>query len=151
MTIDERDLKPLGLARDYYELHELLRARVAELGIKLDSVDDAGMLPDGQASKLLALVPRKSVLGALTLGSILQALGLALVVVADPKAVAYAERKWERRGPSAVRAPAIRPASIREALSLAYVRKCLSAEELARAEALGQASTGPEGDPRPRA
>lgn len=59
MVIEDRELKPLGVATDYPSLHAALRARVAELGIKLSSIDEAGLLPDAQSSKLLSQVPRR--------------------------------------------------------------------------------------------
>lgn len=69
----------LATVRDYDQLHRAVRERVDELGVSRETIDRVSGLPDGYASKLLAPVPIKG-LGRQSLGPMLQALGLVLVV-----------------------------------------------------------------------
>jgi hypothetical protein len=79
--------KPLAVARDYDELLAALRTRVEELRISRAGLDEAmKTLPDGYAGKILAPFPVRS-LGRVSLGPIIQALGLAIVLVEDEKAL----------------------------------------------------------------
>jgi hypothetical protein len=136
LTLEDRELVPLAICADYEGLHAALRERVAQLAVRLDSVDDAALVADRQTSKLLSLVPKKSVLGALTLGSILQALGVCIVIAEDRRSRAYMEAKLAdgtlaRRNQKFVgggRGP--RPTTLRECMALSYVRKALEAEGL---------------------
>jgi hypothetical protein len=79
--------KQLAICRSYQELITALRARVVELGTTGESVDDVAGLPQRYTAKLLAPIPIKT-LGKISLGPLLGALGLALVVVEDREALA---------------------------------------------------------------
>lgn len=78
----------VGIARSYDELIDALRARAEQLRISRSSLDEImKTLPDGYASKLLGPVPVRS-LGRVSLGPMIAALGLAIVLVEDEKAMA---------------------------------------------------------------
>jgi hypothetical protein len=79
-------IRQLGVARSYDELHQILRARKDELNVSCITLDEAAGFTPGHASKLLAPRPLKR-LGPLTLGLMLQALGLQLIVVEDAEAL----------------------------------------------------------------
>jgi hypothetical protein len=72
----------LARAATYGELTAALRARLVELNINLATLDDVSGLPDRYAQKLLADPPIKS-LGLASVGPVLGALGLRLVVEED--------------------------------------------------------------------
>ncbi len=73
----------LAEAADYVSLLDAFRARAAELGITRLEIDEIGGLTSGRASKLLAPIPIKG-FGRTSLGPLLGALALKLVVVEDP-------------------------------------------------------------------
>jgi hypothetical protein len=80
--------RPLAICRAYDELIDALRARAEELRVSRESLDEImKTLPDGYASKLLAPVLVKF-LGRISLGPMIQALGLAIVLVEDEAAMA---------------------------------------------------------------
>jgi hypothetical protein len=74
---------PLAICHDYNQLLEAIRARRDALGITHHTIDAVSGVADGYASKLLCDPPLKH-LGAASLGCILGALGLQLVVTEDP-------------------------------------------------------------------
>jgi hypothetical protein len=117
-------LKPLGVARDYPGFHALLRARVAELGITLDSIDESGLLPDKFASKALGVVPARHVIGPVLMGSVLEALGIVVVICECPRARAKASRRWQQRQEKYV---APRRRTFQEFMLNVHVRKLLAA------------------------
>jgi hypothetical protein len=78
--------RQLGVCHDYNGLHLILRERADELNVSRTTLDEAAGLTAGHASKLLAPRPLKK-LGNLTLGLLLQTMGLKLVVVEDPEAL----------------------------------------------------------------
>lgn len=77
----------IAVVRNYQEFMDALRARADELGMTRLDIDDRAGLQDGYASKLLAPVPIKSV-GPVSLGPVLGAMGLMIVVVEDAEALA---------------------------------------------------------------
>lgn len=86
----------LGEATDYQELVDLLRAWVHELGTTFEAIDDRAGLTTRHVSKLLAPVPLKGI-GRASLGPLLGALGLKLIVAVDEAAFALNERLLDRR------------------------------------------------------
>jgi hypothetical protein len=86
VTIANDTPRQLGVARDYHELHQLLRNRADELNVSRSTLDSAGLLADGHASKILSPGKQK-ILGPVTTGLILQVLGLQLLVVEDLEAL----------------------------------------------------------------
>lgn len=67
---------------DYDGLVSAIRARAEELNISRNTIDDVAGLTPGYASKLLAAVPLKKI-GAVSLGPLLGALGMRIVLVED--------------------------------------------------------------------
>lgn len=89
-------MQPLAIIRGYDDLHAALRARAEELLLSRQTVDEVAGLTAGYAAKLLAPKPMK-ILGPMSFGSLLGALGLKLVVVEDAEAMAkYAHNRVER-------------------------------------------------------
>lgn len=82
--------------RSMPELVQALRDRRDELNISHETIDSIAGLQSGYTSKLLAPKPIKN-LGPMSFGSILGALGLAVVVVPDPQAEAKVGDRWEPR------------------------------------------------------
>ena len=78
--------RQLGICQDYDGLHRILRDRAEELNVSRTTLDEAAGFTPGHASKLLAPRPLKK-LGAVTLGLMLQVMGLKLVVVEDVEAL----------------------------------------------------------------
>ena len=97
----EIDGKIIGRATDYDSLVALLRQRFDSLQTTFEALDHASGLHSNYSNKLLGSVPVKS-LGRVSLGPILQSLGLAILVVEDPAALARVRnRLTRRRRPSA--------------------------------------------------
>jgi hypothetical protein len=89
--------------RTYEELREAVCARVNQLNISRRNLDEVAGLTDGHSGKLLAPGEIKKHFGMLTLGLMLQACGLRLLVVDDRDALAKAERKFVERKINQVR------------------------------------------------
>ena len=82
--------------RSMPELVEALRMRRDELNISHETIDSIAGLQSGYTSKLLAPKPIKN-LGPMSFGSILGALGLAVVVVPDPEMIVKIGKHWIKR------------------------------------------------------
>lgn len=82
--------------RSMPELLNAIRARRDELNISHETIDGIAGLQSGYTSKLLAPTPIKN-LGPMSFGSLLGALGLAVVVVEDPQAIVRVEKHWQKR------------------------------------------------------
>jgi hypothetical protein len=78
------------------DLVAAIRARRDELNISHELIDDIAGLQSGYTSKLLAPVPGKN-LGYMSLGAIMGALGIGLVVVEDSARRALVEGRWRQR------------------------------------------------------
>lgn len=78
--------RPLAEVRDYYGLFMALRARAEQVGASRLALDDLAGLQPGYSGKLLGPGQVKK-LGPLSLGALLQALGLKLIVMEDSQAV----------------------------------------------------------------
>jgi len=95
--------------RSMPELLDALRARRDELNISHETIDNIAGLQSGYTSKLLAPTPIKN-LGAMSMGALLGALGMALVAVPDPDAVAQVQTRWQKRKrPQKLPSPSISP------------------------------------------
>jgi hypothetical protein len=73
--------------RDYAQLVRAIRTWIAELGTAGETIDDVAGLPLRYTMKLLAPVPVKGI-GRTSLGPLLGALGLKLVVAVDHEVLA---------------------------------------------------------------
>ncbi len=84
--------RQIATVRDYDGLIEALRARALEIGATREAIDEVGGLQKGYAAKVLAPSAVKG-LGRMSMGPVLGALGLMLVVVEDVAAMAkYSSR-----------------------------------------------------------
>ena len=87
------------LVHDMAGLLDIARARRDELNISHETIDALAGFPAGYASKILAPVPIRGI-GYGSLGDLLGALGLALIVVEDLAAAERVRRRWlPRRRP----------------------------------------------------
>lgn len=86
----------IATVRDYDGLVAALRARVAELNIAGETVDRIAGLPDRYTSKLFAPIPIKG-MGRVSLGPMLGALGLKIIVVEDAEAMAKVAARLQRK------------------------------------------------------
>jgi hypothetical protein len=77
----------LAECRDYAQLVRAIRTWIAELGTAGETIDDVAGLPLRYTMKLLAPVPVKGI-GRTSLGPLLGALGLKLVVAVDHEVLA---------------------------------------------------------------
>jgi hypothetical protein len=74
-------------------LLDVIRARRDELNISHELIDDLAGFPAGYTGKLLAPIPVRGI-SHMSLGGILGALGLGLVVIEDPGQRAKVEGRW---------------------------------------------------------
>jgi hypothetical protein len=77
----------IGTAHSYDELIDAFRKRCDEFGATRESIDHLAGLPAGYCSKVFAHKPVKG-FGRVSLGPLLGALGLKLVIVEDAEALA---------------------------------------------------------------
>jgi hypothetical protein len=102
----EEPPRQLAVVRQYDDLIEALRRRCVELQIPFEVVDEVAGMPDRYVSKLLCPRPLKGI-GRIS-WNVLAALGLQVIVVEDPQALAKArchpawrERKYATPRPAA--------------------------------------------------
>lgn len=95
----------LAIVTDYPGLHAALRARAEQLGVSRETLDDLAGLTNGHTAKLLSPQPFK-VLGPMSMGALLGALGLKLVVIEDAEQIARIKKhtRYAPRFEGAVRA-----------------------------------------------
>ena len=86
--------QPLGICRTSDDLRAVMRRRVAELNISLDTLDHIAGLPTRYCSKVLRVQPTRG-FGQFSLDGLLGALGLMLIVVEDAEALARVQRRLE--------------------------------------------------------
>lgn len=86
----------LGTARSYADLQPILRARADALGLSRVELDRIAGVPAGYSSKVLAEVPLRQ-LGPDTLGPMVGALAVKLIVVEDPEALAKHTARGDKR------------------------------------------------------
>lgn len=78
------------------ELVEAIRRRRDELNISHETIDTIAGLQSGYTSKLLGPLQLKG-FSHMSLGAVLGALGIGLVVIEDPEAVAKVCNRWQKR------------------------------------------------------
>lgn len=86
----------LGEATDYASLREGLRARARAIGISRLELDHVARLSDGHSGGLLGENSSRT-FGILSLGKILRALGVRILLVEDSEAIARTARLMSRR------------------------------------------------------
>jgi hypothetical protein len=91
-----------AVIKSYEDLICAFRARRDELEISLETLDMLAGLPDRLGSKILNLRHIRR-LGMATLGPVLDALGLKLIVIVDEEALARNRSRMPRRNKSQVR------------------------------------------------
>jgi hypothetical protein len=92
---DARTIGIVTALTGYDGLHAAMRKRAEELNIRREDVDMLGGLTDGHAAKILAAYPIKAI-GRTTLGPMLHALKIKLIVVPDEDVI-WAEQPLGRR------------------------------------------------------
>jgi hypothetical protein len=97
----------LAEIHEFHELVAALKARMHELNITMDTLDAIAGLPCRFSAKILAKKPLKG-LGPISLGAIIGALGLKLIVVEDEEALSLVRsRLTKRKSPPVLDAPSI--------------------------------------------
>ena len=89
-------MSDLGTISSYDDLHAALRRRADELKLSRRTIDDLAGLADGYVEKLLGPSQVKK-LSVRSLGAILAALGVKLVLVEDPLARAAIDLNEPKR------------------------------------------------------
>jgi hypothetical protein len=84
--------RQIATVRTMDELHEVLRRRADELKMSRATIDAISGLQSGYAAKLLAPVPIKMV-GKVSLGPMLETLGLVIIVAEDAGALERIQRR----------------------------------------------------------
>jgi hypothetical protein len=102
--------KQLAVVHDYDELIAAIRARRDELEVTHATLDHVSGLASGHTSKLFCIPPIKR-LGMISLGAMLGSVGLMLVVVEDPAALARVSGRLVKRERPARSGRAIGPAN----------------------------------------
>ena len=104
------------IVNDYQGLIEVCRQRAAELAISRSGIDEVSGLPNGMAGKILGDRQVKKI-GPLTLGPLLQTLGLKMLIIEDDDATAKTlarrtpvQANQQRFGNVSRLAPALLPA-----------------------------------------
>jgi hypothetical protein len=92
----------LGEFRDYNQMLAGLRARITELQLAGETLDEVSGLPKGYASKLTSARPTRRI-GAVSLGPILGVLGIKCLFVEDEDALRRVADRLTRRNSNLVR------------------------------------------------
>jgi len=85
-----------GIASDYDSLIDLVRYRLHEMQTTNLEIDAVSGLHSGYCSKTTAPIPLKS-MGKVSMGPLLQTMGLKLIVVRDDEAFAKIEHRLAKR------------------------------------------------------
>jgi hypothetical protein len=88
--------RPLAIVKEYDDLLDAARARKAQLGITFATLDDVSVVQPGYSAKLLGPVPTKN-FGPMSFSAIMGALGVKLVMVEDPVALAQVRGRLVKR------------------------------------------------------
>ena len=92
----------VGEARSHAEMVRVLRARKKALGLTDMVVDELAGLCGGHTAKVMTGRRRP---GYVSLGALLGAMGLKLLIVEDPEQIARVSARWTPRRRSYVRDP----------------------------------------------
>jgi hypothetical protein len=92
--------EPLAKIADYVELVNALRERAAALNLSFEKLDGLAGLHDGYSAHLLTPHPQLSmrILGKLSLGCVLGALGVELIMIENPHAMIKLSDRLARLG-----------------------------------------------------
>ena len=86
--------KPLAEIRNYDDLHKALRRRADDVNISRLTLDHLAGLSDGHSGKILGAAKVKR-LGPISFGSVLEALGLKLLLVEDAEQASRMCDRWK--------------------------------------------------------
>jgi hypothetical protein len=86
----------LGMVRNYDDLKAILRARAEALDVSRETIDELAGFSPGYAGRLLGPGADRR-LGPATLAAMLGALGIKLIAVEDPEALAKYTARAKRR------------------------------------------------------
>lgn len=92
------DLQPIAVARSYTDLRRAIAQWCSHIGMTRAELDVEAGLADGHAGKLLGPKPTKR-LGFVTLGRVMAAAGLVLIIAAEPDADVHASEQIATRRP----------------------------------------------------
>jgi hypothetical protein len=107
MAEGEAPPKILAEFTDYDGMLAAVRSRVAELQVNGERFDEYAGLPKGYLSKLIGVRPSRG-LGKLSLGLVMNGLGMSLLAIENQEATARLKNRLPPRNPSYVRsAPSI--------------------------------------------
>jgi hypothetical protein len=90
------EARQIAVVNDYAGFMAALRTRADELDVSRETLDAVSGLQNGYCAKLLAPVPIRAI-GPTSLGPLLQALGLAIIVVEDLGAFEKIEARLRKR------------------------------------------------------
>jgi hypothetical protein len=88
--------RTLATVIEYEQLIAAVRARMHEIGVTNETMDAITGLPSGYTGKLIAANGTKS-MGKISFGTIIQGLGLKLIVVEDSAATEKMRPRWRQR------------------------------------------------------
>jgi hypothetical protein len=111
-------LKPLAVVRSYPELQQAFRAYIERINVSRAAVDHSVGWADGFAGKALCAEPMKGI-GPTLLGSFLQGVGLALIVVQDADSFARRKNLLSQRDKRQVRTIEVSPMKKRKPRQIA--------------------------------
>ena len=94
--------------RDYTELIQALKNRMHELGVTMETLDDIAGLPTRYVSKIFAPRAMKT-LGKISLGPLIGALGLKLIVAEDAQQLALVRSRLTKRRSAPCNTPSMTP------------------------------------------
>ena len=89
-------VRVVGEVSDYDGMIGAIRARMLELGVTNETIDNITGLQSGYVGKLLGPTPIKN-LGPQSFGVMLQSLGLKLIVVEDLETSEKMRPRWQKR------------------------------------------------------
>lgn len=135
MDTEDAPSMTVAIINDYASLHSALRARADALRVSRSDLDDIAGLATGHVSKLLAPNFTK-LLGPLSFGLVLQALGLRLRVEVDPEQTAKLASRYRPRDERKVTKRANPSDQVIITLSRARLRRLASLGGKATAERL---------------
>jgi hypothetical protein len=134
--------EPLARIENYVQLVDALRGRAAALNVSLTALDTLSGLHDGYSAHLLTPRPQLSMrtLGKLSLGCVLGALGVELIMIENPAAmIKLSDRlaRLGRRDEAQVRAKPF--GTLRKSLRASYFSSLGKRGGRARFDAMSQA------------
>jgi hypothetical protein len=98
MSVAMSGQRPIAIVKDYDHLRAAARARMAQLQITFETLDAVSGVQSGYSAKILGPKPSRN-FGPMSLSTIFSALGMKLVAVEDPEALAQIRHRLVKRAP----------------------------------------------------